>query len=92
MTNAPNHRAADRVRLELIEADVEIAFSLVDDAREEFHEGNLEFAQAALANASNVLTDIQDRLDQLDARQAAPFGPLVDELRKTIRAAEIECA
>jgi len=92
MTDAPNHRAADRIRVELIEADVDMAFGLVDDAREEVHEGNVEFAHAALDDANKVMTDIEERLLKLDAAHRAPFGPLVDELRKTIRAAQAECA
>jgi hypothetical protein len=91
MPNQPNHRASDRIRVELIEADVEIAFSLVDDAREEFHEGNRAFAHSALAEAEKVLTDIGARLHDLDPASAAPFGPLVDELRKSILAAQAEC-
>ena len=78
--------------VELIEADVDMAFSLVDDAREEYQERNAEFAHAALDDANKVLMDIEDRLSKLDARRSAPFGPLVEELRKTIRAAQAECA
>jgi len=92
MANQPNHRAADRVRVELIEADVDIAFGLIDDALDEFRGGYIEFARRALENAENVLTDIDERLSQLEVDQRAPFGPLVTELRKSIRAAESECA
>ena len=91
MTNAHNHRASDRVRVELIEADVDMVFGLVDDAREEFHQGNPEFARSALDDAQRVLSDIEDRLRKIDEEHAAPFGPLVDELRKSIHAAEAEC-
>jgi hypothetical protein len=92
MTNAPNRRASERVLIELIEADVDMAFGLVDDAREEFQEGNMEFAHAALNDAERVLTDIEARLANLDTRHSAPFGPLVEELRKAVRAAHAECA
>ena len=92
MTDAYNHRASDRVRIELIEADVDMAFSLVDDAREEFHEGNAEFAHAALDHAHKVVRDIEQRLAKLDPEHRAPFGPLLDELRKAIQAAQAECA
>ena len=91
MRNEPNHRASDRVRVELIEADVDMAFGLVDDALEEFHDGNVEFARAALNDAEKVLTDIEARLGKIDVADGAPFGPLVDELRKAIRAAESAC-
>jgi hypothetical protein len=33
MPDAQNHRSSERVRLDLIEADVDMAFGLVDDAR-----------------------------------------------------------
>jgi len=92
MTDAQNHRASDRVRVEFIEADVDMAFGLVDDAREEFHEGNVEFARNALGDAEKVLSDIEERLRKLDTEHRAPFGPLVNELRKAIRAAQAECA
>ena len=92
MTDTPNHRASDRVRVELIEADVDIGFGLVDDALEQFREGNAAYAQAALEDANKVLTDIEARLGNLSATDSAPFGPLVDELRKAILAAEAECA
>ena len=62
------------------------------DALDHFHGGNIEFARRALENAENVLTDIDERLAQLEVDQRAPFGPLVKELRKSILAAESECA
>jgi hypothetical protein len=92
MPNEPIPRASDRIRVELIEADVDIAFGLVDDALEEFREGNTTYARAALDNAEKVVTDLEERLAKIDAAHSAPFGPLVDELRKSIRAAEAECA
>lgn len=92
MTDAYNHRAAHRIRVELIEADVDMAFSLVDDAREEFHDGNTDFAHSALDDANKVVRDIEERLGKLEAAQSAPFGPLVEELRRTIHAAQRECA
>jgi hypothetical protein len=47
MSDAHNHRASDRIRVELIEADVDMAFSHVDDPRAEYHEGSAGFAHAA---------------------------------------------
>jgi hypothetical protein len=70
---------------------VDTAFGLVDDALEEFHGGNVDYARAALNDAEKVLTDIEARLGNIRAADSAPFGPLVDELRKSIRAAEAEC-
>ena len=68
-----------------------MAFGVVDDAREEFHEGNV-VAHSALEDAAKVLLDIEERLSKLDAEHRAPFGPLVEELRKAILAAQAECA
>lgn len=44
MTDERQHRAAERIRVELIEADVEIGFDLVDSALGELRVGNLPFA------------------------------------------------
>lgn len=82
MSDAHNHRASDPVRLELIEANVDMAFSLVDDARTQCHEGN-----AAREDADKVLRNIEDRLWKVDVPPSASFRPLVEELRKEIRAA-----
>ena len=87
-----NDRASDRTRVELIEAGVDMAFSLLDDTHAEYYESNAEFAHAALEDANEVLMDIEDRFSKLDARHSAPFGPLVEELRKEIRAAQVEGA
>ena len=92
MTDEHQHRAAERIRVELIEADVEIGFGLVDSALGELRAGNLVFARRALQDAEKVLIDIEQRLLELDAEHSRPFGPLVDELRKAVHAAESECA
>jgi hypothetical protein len=91
VTNAKDHHPSDRVRLDLIEADVDMAFGLVDDAREEFHGGNRLFALRALDEARNALADIESRLRELEPERRPPFGPLVDELRKSISEAQAEC-
>ena len=77
--------------MELIEADVEIGFGLVDSALGELSVGNLSFAQRALQDTQKVLVDIDQRLQELDAEHSRPFGPLVDELRKAVHDAESEC-
>ena len=92
MREQQNHRASERIHVELIEADVDMAFGLVDHAREEFHEGNVEFARAALDDAERVLIDREEHLGRIDAERSAPFGALADELRKALRAAQSECA
>jgi len=92
MADEHPHRAAERIRVELIEADVEIGFGLVDSALGELHAGNLPFARRALQDAEKVLIDIEECLQGLDAEQSRPFGLLVDELRKAVHAAESKCA
>ena len=77
--------------MELIEADVEIGFALVDSALGELHAGNPRFARRALQDAEKVLIDIEQRLQELDDEHSRPFGPLVDELRKAVHAAESKC-
>jgi len=86
------NRSSERVRVDLIEADVDIAFSLVDDARDESRRGNGPYAQRALEDASKTLRDIENRLQELGPDRRSPFGPLVDELRRSIREAQFECA
>jgi hypothetical protein len=80
------------MRVELIEADVDMAFGLVDDALEEFRDGNIDYARAALKDAEKVVKDIETRLSAISSTDGVPFGSLVGELRKSIRAAEAECA
>ena len=76
MSDAQNDRASDRVRVELIEADVDMAFSLLDDAHAKYHESNAEFAHAALEDANKVVMDIEDRLLKLYAPHSARFRAL----------------
>ena len=76
MSDAHNHRASDRVRVELIEADVDVVFSLVDDPRAEYHEAMQSSPEPQLEDANKVLTDIEDRLSKLDAPHSARFRAL----------------
>ena len=77
--------------MDLIEADVDMAFGLVDDATDEFRDGNQLYAQRALEDARRALADIESRLSELGPDRRSPFGPLVDELRKSINQAQSEC-
>ena len=92
MNYSGSHRLQDRVRVDLIEADVDMAFGLIDDAREEFHQGNHSYAQQALEEARRALADIEARLRELAPERSSPFGPLVDELRKSMQETEAECS
>lgn len=74
----------DRIRQELIEADVEQGFSLVDMAEEEAVGGNYEGVSNILQAAERVLRNIEQRLSSLQEVDASPFLPLVAELRRAI--------
>jgi hypothetical protein len=73
--STPDHR----VRVELVEADFEIGFSLVDlaDARP-------SEASRVLADAEEVYADIQARLTGLPSSEGDSFKPLATELRRAI--------
>lgn len=76
-----------RIEVEFVEADVEMGFSLLDLAKAESDEGNPAFAARAVANARDVVLDIEQRLLHLEAAARTPFSGLVAELRS-----QIECA
>jgi len=78
---------ADRVLVDLVEADVDIGFSLVDVATTEFCRGNPASGERALREAEAIVTDIEQRLLRLDSSGSAPFRQLVTELRREIDAA-----
>jgi hypothetical protein len=77
----------NRVLTELIEADVEQGFSLVDMAEEEVALGNFEHGIRILQAAERVFTDIEQRLLPLKSADACPFIPVVGELRRAIESA-----
>jgi hypothetical protein len=76
-----------QVMVQLIEADVESGFGLVDEAKAYRIQGNDQFSTRALEAAAAVVADIEQRLAQLGETEAAPFIPLVAELREQIAAA-----
>ena len=80
-------KAADQVMLQLIEADVESGFGLVDEARAYRIQGNGAFSSRALKDAEEVVADIEQRLQKLGDGEAAAFLPLLAELRSQIAAA-----
>ena len=89
MMSRPNYqRRSDRFLTELIEADFEIAFNLVDMAEEQFHEGDRAIASRALHDADEVWLDIQRRLYAMGREKGQPFDPLVGELNRAIALAK----
>jgi hypothetical protein len=73
--STPEHR----VRIELIEADLEIGFSLVDLAG-----SSPADAVRLLSDAEQVYDDILARLKRLEPSEESAFHPLVAELRRAI--------
>jgi hypothetical protein len=76
--------ASHQVLVQLIEADVESGFGLVDEAKAHRIRGNSGFSSRALEEAETVVADIERRLAQLGDSEAASFLPLVAELREQI--------
>ncbi len=73
--SSPEHR----VRVELVEADLEIGFNLVDLAQ-----CNPSDSPRVLADAERAYNDILARLKRLDPSDDSRFRPLVSELRRAI--------
>ena len=74
----------DKILIELIEADVEIGFGLVDAAKGYRVSGQPELIFRVLQDAADVLADIERRLHELGDSESLPFHPLVAELRNEI--------
>jgi hypothetical protein len=82
----------DKIFVELIEADVEIGFGLVDEAKAYRSSGRAELAMRVLQDAAVVFADIESRLAQLGASGSSPFKSLVTELRNEIAGAAREAS
>jgi hypothetical protein len=77
----------NRALKELIEADIEQVFSLVDMAEEQAALENIASGMQILQAAEKVFVDIEERLLPLSSNEAAPFLPLLGELRRAIEIA-----
>lgn len=86
MPGTHKRNASQQVLVELVEADVEIGFNLVETARE-CRRDNPTFSLQALQQAEEILLDIEQRLARLGELESVPFRPLVEELRREIEAA-----
>jgi hypothetical protein len=71
----------ERVPRELLHADFEVAFSLVQMARDS---GNLKISGELLNKAEGMLADIRARLLKLTPAQREPFEARCDELAKAL--------
>jgi len=81
-------KLSDQVAVQLIEADVEGGFGLVDEARAYRAQGNCEFSAKALQEAEAMVADIERRLARLGDSEAVPFLAIVAELREQIAAVQ----
>lgn len=90
MPHPKQRKLADKVLIQLIEADVEIGFGLVDEAKAYRASGHPEFCSRVLQDAEDVVLDIQHRLLRLGESESIPFQPLVTELRNEIAAVDRE--
>ena len=71
----PDHR----IRVELVEADLEIGFSLVD-----LVESCPSQTARLLSDAEEIYQDLLARLSRLENSEQSTFEPLVAELRRSI--------
>lgn len=78
----------NRLKVELVEADVEIGFCLVDLAHQQSNTGDSSAAARILQDADEVLADIDRRLRDLTTADQACFAPLVAELRRELAQAK----
>ena len=75
-------RASARIPREMIEADFEIAFNLIDLAQAD--QNDHAWGARAVGDAEDVLTDIERRLAGLGNRDRLPFDPLLGELKRQL--------
>jgi hypothetical protein len=79
-------KLAYKILVQLIAADVEMGFALVDEAKAYRASGQPEFSSRVLQVAEDTVADIERRLQQLGNPESGPFHPLVTELRNEIAA------
>jgi hypothetical protein len=82
----------DRMRVQFAEAGFEIGFGLVDMAEAELIQGNCARAARIIADADNVLSDIQQTLCRMTASDNGPFVPLIGELHRAINLTRLHLA
>jgi hypothetical protein len=77
----------ERVPRELIDADLTVAFSLVEMAEAESRGGNAQLAAQLREKAQRTLDDIRGRLLRMTASQKEAFEPRCAELGEAIERA-----
>ena len=84
MSHPVGYPLGDRIRVEFVEADVEMGFALVDIAGEHTDSGDTSLASLVIDAAEGVFGDIERRIEGLGRREQGPFEPLMQELRRGI--------
>jgi len=90
MSHPMRRNMAGKIAVELIEADVEAGFALVDEARACSASGQPQFSSRVRQDAEEIIADIERRLQRLDDSESQPFHSLITELRNEIAALERE--
>ena len=84
MSHPAKHPLRDRIEVDFVEADVEMAFNLVDMAEAEVGLGNSALASHAIESAEDVFSDIEQRLARMAAEARTSLATLAGELRREI--------
>ena len=90
MSHPMRGNVADKMAVQLLEADVEAGFALVDDAWACRASGQLQFASRVRQDAVEIIADVERRLQRLGDSESRPFHCLITELRNEIAALERE--
>ncbi len=77
----------ERIPREIIEADFEVAFSMVEMAQSDSSREDRELATTLLHKAEGMLDDIRARLQRMTVAQREPFEKRCEELSHAIEAA-----
>jgi hypothetical protein len=86
MPHPMRRSAAERNAVQLIEADVEAGFALIDEARAYRASGQPQLSSRVRLDAAGILADIERRLHQLGDVEPGLFHCLAAELRNELAA------
>ena len=90
MAHPVRRKLADKILIQFLEADVDIGFGLVDEAKAYRASGQTEFSARAMQEAAQILVGIERQLQDLNDADSVPFLLLLVELRREIEAFERE--
>ena len=90
MSHPMRRNVADKIAVQLIEAEVEAGFALLDEARAYRASGQPQSSSRVRQDAEEIIADIEHRLQRLGDSESRPFQALITELRNEIAALERE--